>query len=83
MGANKWQGWYLFLFLVGFTFLPAGVGYLGPLFTIAGLLCLAGSLIGFYLIKPLEHQAVEPKQRNQVQMKVKSSSLRAEGENIR
>ena len=55
MGANSKQGWYLFLFILGFTFLPAGLAYLGPLFTLAGLVCLIGSLIGLYRIKPLEH----------------------------
>ena len=55
MGANSKQGWYLFLFIIGFTFLVAGLAYLGPLFTLAGLACLIGSLVGFYRIKPLEH----------------------------
>jgi hypothetical protein len=57
MGANSKQGWYLFLFILGFTFLPAGLAYLGPLFTLAGLVCLIWSLVGFYRIKPLEHAA--------------------------
>ena len=55
MGANSKQGWYLFLFLVGFTFLPAGLVYLGYLFALAGLACLIVSAVGFYQIKPLEH----------------------------
>ncbi len=55
MGANSKQGWYLFLFLIGFTFVPAGIAYLGMLFTLAGLICLVASLVGFYQIKPLEH----------------------------
>ena len=56
MGANSKQGWYLFLFLVGFTFLPAGLAYLGPIFSLIGLGCLIASCVGFYRIKPLEHQ---------------------------
>ncbi len=55
MGANTKQGWYLLLFLVGFTFLPAGLFALGPVFTIVGLVCLAASAVGFMRIKPLEH----------------------------
>ena len=55
MGANSKQGWYLFLFLIGFTFLPAGLAYLGPIFSLIGLGCLIASLVGFYRIKPLEH----------------------------
>lgn len=55
MGANSKQGWYLFLFLIGFTFIPAGIAYLGFLFTLVGLACLIASLVGFYQIKPLEH----------------------------
>lgn len=56
MGANSKQGWYLFLFLVGFTFLPAGLIYLGAIFSLIGLVCLVASCIGFYQIKPLEHE---------------------------
>ena len=59
MGANSKQGWYLLLFLLGFTFLPAGLLALGPLFTIVGLGCLAASVIGFIRIKPLEHAGGE------------------------
>jgi hypothetical protein len=57
MGANSKQGWYLLLFLVGFTFLPAGLAYLGPIFSLVGLACLIASAVGFYRIKPLEHTA--------------------------
>jgi len=53
MGANSKQGWALFAFMVGFTFLPAGLVYLGPVFTLAGLICLIGSAVAFYQIKPL------------------------------
>jgi|GEM_PF-3062211 hypothetical protein len=55
MGANKKQGWCLFAFLVGFTFLPAGMVYLGWMFSLLGLACLTGSAVGFYRIKPLEY----------------------------
>jgi hypothetical protein len=58
MGANSAQGWSLFLFLVGFTFLPAGLVYLGPLFSAIGMICLIASAVGFYRIKPLEHGGV-------------------------
>jgi hypothetical protein len=55
MGANSKQGWCLLVFLVGFTFLVAGLAYLGPLFSLFGLVCLIASLVGFYQIKPLEY----------------------------
>jgi len=55
MGANKQQGWGLLLFLIGFTFLVAGLFALGPLFWIVGLVCLIASAIWCYRIKPLEH----------------------------
>ncbi len=55
MGANSQQGWSLLLFLVGFTFLPAGLFALGPIFSIAGLVCLIAAAVWFYRIKPLEH----------------------------
>ena len=57
MGANRQQGWYLFLFLVGFTFLPAGLAYLGAIFTLIGALALVASIIGFIQIRPLEFEA--------------------------
>jgi membrane-bound ClpP family serine protease len=55
MGANSQQGWALLLFLIGFTFFPAGLFALGPIFTIAGLVCLVASGVWAYKIKPLEH----------------------------
>jgi len=58
MGANSQQGRSLLLFLAGFTFLPAGLLILGPIFSITKVVCLVGSAIWFYSIKPLEH--VEP-----------------------
>lgn len=55
MGANSQQGWSLLLFLIGFTFLPAGLFALGPIFSVAGLVCLIAAAVCFYKIKPLEH----------------------------
>jgi hypothetical protein len=54
MGANSKQGWFLFLFLIGFTFLTAGLAYLGFIFALGGLVCLIASLVGFHQIRPLE-----------------------------
>jgi membrane-bound ClpP family serine protease len=59
MGANRQQGWALLLFLVGFTFLVAGLFALGAIFSIVGLVCLITSAIWCYRIKPLEHQGTE------------------------
>jgi membrane-bound ClpP family serine protease len=55
MGANSEQGWALLLFLVGFTFLPAGLFALGTIVALIGLVCLITSAAWFYKIKPLEH----------------------------
>jgi membrane-bound ClpP family serine protease len=55
MGANSQQGWSLLLFLIGFTFLPAGIFALGPIFAVVGLICLIASFAWFAKIKPLEH----------------------------
>lgn len=55
MGANSQQGWSLLLFVAGFTFLPAGLLALGPLFSVAGLVCLVVSAVWFIRIKPLEN----------------------------
>ena len=61
MGANSQQGWALLVFLVGFTFVPAGLFALGPLFVIVGAACLIASLVWFIRIKPLEYsQAAAP-----------------------
>jgi membrane-bound ClpP family serine protease len=59
MGANSQQGWALFLFLIGFTLLPAGLAYLGFVFALAGLACLVASAIWFIRIKPLEYAEEE------------------------
>ncbi|MDO8431734.1 MAG: hypothetical protein Q7S58_04905 [Candidatus Binatus sp.] len=76
MGANSKQGWYLFLFLVGFTFLPAGLAYLGPIFSLIGLGCLIASCVGFYQIKPLEHQ-VSAEKTNPVPVQAPTTAKRA------
>ena len=57
MGANSQQGWALLLFLLGFTFLPAGLFALGPIFSLFGLICLIVSAVWFIRIKPLEDAA--------------------------
>jgi membrane-bound ClpP family serine protease len=55
MGAHSQQAWSLLVFLLGFTFLPAGLFALGPVFTIAGAVCLIVAAVWFYRIKPLEY----------------------------
>jgi hypothetical protein len=56
LGANSKQGWWLFAFLLGFTFFVAGLAYLGIIFTVLGLALLIGSAVGLHSIKPLEFQ---------------------------
>ena len=51
MGATSKQGWYLFLFLVGFTLGPAGIFALGWLVALIGFAMVGGALAGFYSIK--------------------------------
>lgn len=63
MGANSGQGWSLFAFLVGFTSLVAGLAYLGPVFTIVGLVLLVGSLVAFNRLKPLENMSADGRSR--------------------
>ena len=55
MGANRQQGWALLLFLLGFTFLPAGLFGLGFVFVVGGLVCLIVSVAWFIKLRPLEH----------------------------
>jgi 1,4-dihydroxy-2-naphthoate octaprenyltransferase len=55
MGANSQQGWALLIFVIGFTFLPAGLFALGPIFSIIGLVCLIVAFTWCYRLKPLEH----------------------------
>jgi len=57
MGANSKQGWYLLLFLIGFTFLPAGLAYLGAIFTLLGAVAMIAAIVGFIQIRPLEFDA--------------------------
>ena len=60
MAANRRQGSYLAVFLVGFTAFPAGLitmsssSALGGIIALGGLGALIYSLAGFYRIKPLE-----------------------------
>jgi hypothetical protein len=54
MGANRQQGWAVFVFLIGFSLMMAGFAYLGPIFYLVGIALLVGSLIAFYQLKPLE-----------------------------
>jgi hypothetical protein len=60
MAANRQQGTYLAVFILGFTFLPAGLvawsihPIIAVILTLAGLSLLIHSLVGFYRIKHLE-----------------------------
>ncbi len=78
MGANSKQGWYLLVFLVGFTFLVAGLAYLGIIFTLIGVAGLIASFAGFYSIKPLEH-ATTPESLSVVPPPAASKPERAVG----
>jgi len=51
MGATSAQGWYLFVFIVGFTLAPAGLFALGWPVAIVGLVLLAVAFGGFRSIK--------------------------------
>ena len=51
MGATSKQGWYLFLFIVGFTLGPAGLFALGWPIALLGFAMIAGALAGFHSIK--------------------------------
>ena len=51
MGSNSQQGWYLFLFIVGFTLGPAGLFALGWPAALIGFALLAASFAGFRAIK--------------------------------
>jgi len=51
MGATSKQGWYLFLFLVGFTLGPAGLFALGWLVALIGFALLGLAFAGFRSIK--------------------------------
>ena len=60
MAAIPQQGSYLAVFLLGFTFVPAGLvawssrPIIGVILTLAGLALLVHSSVGFYRIKHLE-----------------------------
>ena len=51
MGSTSAQGWYLFMFILGFTFAPAGFIYLGWPVALVGLALLAASFAGFRSIR--------------------------------
>ena len=51
MGSTSAQGWYLFLFMVGFTLGPAGLFALGWLTALIGFVMMAVALGGFLSIK--------------------------------
>ncbi len=51
MGSHSAQGWYLLLFLLGFTLAPAGLFALGWPVAILGVALLAVSFVGFRMIK--------------------------------
>ena len=51
MGATSSQGWYLFVFMVGFTLGPAGFLALGWPVALVGFALMAGALVGFRSVK--------------------------------
>jgi hypothetical protein len=51
MGATSLQGWYLFVFIVGFTLGPAGLLALGWPVALVGFALMAAALVGFRSIK--------------------------------
>jgi hypothetical protein len=51
MGATSKQGWYLFMFMVGFTIGPAGLVALGWPIALIGFGLMAAALAGFHSIK--------------------------------
>ena len=51
MGSTSAQGWYLFAFLLGFTFAPAGFVALGWPVALVGIGLLAVAFAGFRSIK--------------------------------
>ena len=51
MGSTSAQGWYLFMFIVGFTLGPAGLFALGWPVALIGFAILAAGLVGFRSIK--------------------------------
>ena len=57
MGSNSTQAVGVTLFLVGFTFISAGLAAGGSILMIAlGIAALGGSSVVFYKIKPWEHK---------------------------
>jgi len=70
MGANSKQGWCMFGLLIGFVLVVGGgagisegaSGPLGVLAVLVGIVVLAASCVGFYVIKPLEQERTAPEQ---------------------
>ena len=51
MGSTSAQGWYLFMFIVGFTLGPAGLFALGWPVALIGFGLVVAALVGFRNIK--------------------------------
>jgi len=51
MGSTSTQGWYLFVFIVGFTLGPAGLFALGWPIALIGFGLVAVALVGFRSLK--------------------------------
>jgi len=51
MGATSQQGWYLFVFLAGFTLAPAGFVAVGWPLAVLGIALMVAALAGFHSIK--------------------------------
>ena len=66
MGANSKQGWSLLSLVIGFPMMVGGLaalsegrsGLLPVLATLAGIVLVVVSFVGFYRIKPLEHEGM-------------------------
>ena len=82
MGANSMQGWCLFGLITGFTLLVGGLaalsegasGMLATLGSLAGIVLTVMSFVGFYRIKPLEHEGMESNRSSAPARDVKAKS---------
>ena len=62
MGSTSAQGWYLFLFILGFTLGPAGLYGLGWPIALIGFALLGMAFVGFRSIKePIAPGRAEPR----------------------
>jgi len=66
MGSTSTQGWYLFLFLVGFTVGPAGLFALGWPVALIGFTLIAVALVGFRSTKEPATQSSVGEERKRV-----------------